>query len=375
MGILSSLSGAKTIKKGTKKALAQTEFTPFSVDSSFGDARIDKEGITSGGAPGSGLVGGFEDLGKLFQGGAGSAPLGDFSALGGNDAFQALLGAGKGGAGGAFGQAGQDLLKSFGSFDQDAFAQTQLGRLNALAKPGEDSAASSLANRLFSQGRLGGDDTRSGVAFGELNQSQERAQTERALASLGLARDEASSRLGLAGDAATTGSNLSGSSIEQFLTALQGGQGVAETQAGLSESLVGRAVGATGGINQALTPEQQAIQNLLAGTQIKQTNDFKRADIITGGAQAAGAAKGALTGGLVAGASSAIAFSDPRLKADVKLIDNAGKYNVYEWRWNENANAIGLFGTSTGVMADEVPYEVIGEHDGYLTVDYSKLEA
>jgi hypothetical protein len=304
---MGSLSGSKAIKKGTKKALAHTEFTPFSVDSGFGQAGITKEGITSGGAPGGALVPGFENLAQFFQQQAGGAPTGQFGAIDPNQAFLQALGISQGGPGADFLAGGQKLLQGFGDFDQDAFARTQLDRLNALARPGEESAASGLANRLFSQGRLGGDDTRSGTAFGLLNQSQERAQTERALASLGLAREEAGSRAGLATQLAGAGVNLQGGQLQNFLQAIQGGTGLAGAQAGLSESLLGRSLGATGGIQSALSPEQQAIQNLLAGTQIKQTTDLARGQIQLQGSQAAGAAKGGLISGLVGGAATAFA--------------------------------------------------------------------
>ena len=70
------------------------------------------------------------------------------------------------------------------------------------------------------------------------------------------------------------------------------------------------------------------------------------------------------------------AFSDPRLKKGAKVIGSENGLNVYEWDWNEKAEALGLSGSDTGHMADEV-YELyphlVGESSGYMTVNYGGL--
>lgn len=68
--------------------------------------------------------------------------------------------------------------------------------------------------------------------------------------------------------------------------------------------------------------------------------------------------------------------SDVTLKRDISLIGEYKGFNWYKWTWNELANAIGLKGSSEGVIAQEVqkvkPYSVI-KQNGYLAVKYSEL--
>lgn len=65
------------------------------------------------------------------------------------------------------------------------------------------------------------------------------------------------------------------------------------------------------------------------------------------------------------------AFSDPRLKSNVKKIGEAMGLNIYSWDWNGLANKLGLVGKSTGPMADEVEAlypEAVTMRDGYKFV-------
>ena len=77
--------------------------------------------------------------------------------------------------------------------------------------------------------------------------------------------------------------------------------------------------------------------------------------------------------GIAAGAKM---FSDIRLKDDITLVNSVSGINFYTWLWNTAANAIGLSGSSFGVIAQEVqsivPDSVISKGD-YLAVDYSKI--
>lgn len=54
------------------------------------------------------------------------------------------------------------------------------------------------------------------------------------------------------------------------------------------------------------------------------------------------------------GMSAYSAFSDRRLKSNVRKIGEADGLNIYSWTWNEDAKTLGLEGPSTGPMADEV---------------------
>ena len=66
-------------------------------------------------------------------------------------------------------------------------------------------------------------------------------------------------------------------------------------------------------------------------------------------------------------------FSDPRLKDDVEKIGTYNGLNVYTWTWNDKASGLGLSGTSTGHLANEVKEkhpQLVFERDGYDTVLY-----
>lgn len=73
---------------------------------------------------------------------------------------------------------------------------------------------------------------------------------------------------------------------------------------------------------------------------------------------------------------AASGFSDRRLKADIKKIDDYGPLSVYHWRWNDAAKELGLSGDEVGFMADEVEQimpEAVGVKSGYQTVDYGAV--
>jgi len=71
------------------------------------------------------------------------------------------------------------------------------------------------------------------------------------------------------------------------------------------------------------------------------------------------------------GMAGAAAFSDIRLKENIKLIESENGVNLYSWDWNDEAANVGLFGSSTGFMAHEIyefKPEIIGFKDGYITI-------
>ena len=72
------------------------------------------------------------------------------------------------------------------------------------------------------------------------------------------------------------------------------------------------------------------------------------------------------------------AFSDPRLKTNVKRLGEVAGFNIYVWDWNEEGKKVANPAQPTlGVMADELqathPHLVHKAHDGYLRVDYAGL--
>ncbi len=71
------------------------------------------------------------------------------------------------------------------------------------------------------------------------------------------------------------------------------------------------------------------------------------------------------------------AFSDPRLKDDIKVIDQLDGLDVITWKWNDLAYELhGLSGESTGFNAEQVRElrpDCSFIEDGMLKVDYGKL--
>ena len=131
---------------------------------------------------------------------------------------------------------------------------------------------------------------------------------------------------------------------------LQGVQGLANLPSNVNQIAAG-----TAGIGQTLA------QGQVAGAQ---------ADISQSNQQ-----RGQLLG---LGQLGVMAFSDIRLKENIKYIGTSEGQNWYSWDWNKEASNLGLSGKDQGVMAHEVyesKPEAISESDGYITVDYSQLKA
>ena len=124
------------------------------------------------------------------------------------------------------------------------------------------------------------------------------------------------------------------------------------------------------GFGSQLGEAQNNIGNAIAGN-------------VTGQANARGASANNIAN-MVSGAASnpavqagfAALFSDPRLKENIKHIGISGEFNLYSWDWNEDANKLNLYGSSKGVMADEVNNkrpDAVTVKDGYMQVDYKKI--
>jgi len=70
------------------------------------------------------------------------------------------------------------------------------------------------------------------------------------------------------------------------------------------------------------------------------------------------------------------AFSDVRLKDNIQPAGERFGHSWFTWDWNDTARALGLYGSSEGVIADLVNLtqpDLVGERDGYLTVDYRTM--
>lgn len=289
--LFDSVSGNKDRKKYLKRAKNQMNVAEFGVDSLLGNAQMTADGLTATGGAGSSLASPFEQFAaQLLAGGGASFNLNP------NDAFTQLTGAA---APNAYNAAGTDALAALGNFDPNAFATQQFERLNALAAPGEETAASSTANSLFARGRLGAGDSVSGQVFRDLDLSQRLARDSRLLQSIGLANQEQTRLAGQATALGAAGNQFQNDSVARFLSAIQGGQGIAGQN-------FNQAVGATGAINQALNPQLTALQLALQGSALGTEVNLARGNTLAGfdpsqGANAVGGAVGGLIGGIFGG--------------------------------------------------------------------------
>lgn len=69
------------------------------------------------------------------------------------------------------------------------------------------------------------------------------------------------------------------------------------------------------------------------------------------------------------------AFSDPRLKKNIKYLRSENGVKFYSWDWNEKAEKfLGLKGSDEGVLTNEHPDCCIKHESGYMMVDYSKIK-
>ena len=263
-------SGAKSAAKGA-------ELKSFTSESPLGSAQVDKKGHVTGQAGiGSELADPFLQFGRKSLGELNAAQSGAV-----NLDPNLLLGIGAGGSAGsdpyrAAGldalTAGKDVLSAFKNFDPNAFAATQFERMNALAAPGEASAARSTANQLFSRGRAGVNDTKAGEVFRQLDLSQSQARDSRLLSALGLAGQESDRMFqqgtGLLQSGSNTGigaEQINASEISRLLAGITGATNLGGFQSNMRSALLGQATGAQAGVSNAYSGAQQAIQNALAG--------------------------------------------------------------------------------------------------------------
>ena len=84
-------------------------------------------------------------------------------------------------------------------------------------------------------------------------------------------------------------------------------------------------------------------------------------------------------GGLFDAISKGIkALSDIRLKKNVEFIgQNDNGFNIYRWDWNDKANELGEYGSSVGVIAQELladhSSKVHVDSSGYYAVNYTGI--
>lgn len=104
---------------------------------------------------------------------------------------------------------------------------------------------------------------------------------------------------------------------------------------------------------------------------LKQTS-LNRLNAMIGSMIGAG---GSMMGGALAGGM----FSDIRLKENVVVHATANGLEIVSWRWNDEAESLGLKGEDTGVIAQQVeklyPHAVLESKHGWKAVNYNLLPA
>ena len=275
-----------------------------SVDPATGAVRAE-------GGVGSEFINPFTEFG-LGSLDAASARQGITPTEAGFDIRQLFAGAGAPtGVGQDFLQTGADIASAFRNFDPDAFATTQLERLNRIAGPAEATEANRLANRLFTSGRLGAGDTSAGAAFGELGRRQASARDERAIRALGLAGQEADRLRGAALDFARGGTDITGAGTRNVADIFSTLRGEDQFQQDFTDTLLRRAAGAQEGAIAGLEGQRQALSAAFTGAELAEA---RRTNIANAELQrtkkkgfldkVAGAAVGGLTSFATGGGSS-----------------------------------------------------------------------
>lgn len=304
LGLLGSSRSASAARDAARAARPR----PFNFESPFGNANFRLDGMTASGGVGSEYATQFSDLigrnlaalrGQPVQT-IGAAPFDLLQAVNGSGMpGQTQLSLGSDLLGADFMTRAQQALQNSAIFDIDSFAGTQFDRLNRISALGEETAASGLADRLFSRGRLGANDTAAGRAFGELDLSQRIARDARLGQALGLATTESQRLAGLtsqfgdqAGAFAALGQNLRQGNQQQLQSlfgALRGDQfQVADFGNQLRAALLAQSTGAQTGVQNSFAGMQQAINNALSGAGLQSAGNAQAAQFINQAGQQQG---------------------------------------------------------------------------------------
>lgn len=153
-------------------------------------------------------------------------------------------------------------------------------------------------------------------------------------------------------DVANYQNQLLSQGVNQQLSGLQGLAGM-PTNANQIASLMGQigqtqAAGITGAAQAQAAGNQQNISNLMGLGQL--------------------------------GIGSALAFSDERLKDDIKITSKTSnpRINRYSWVWNNKASELGMKGADSGYLAGEIQSEypelITVHNSGYKQIDIQGLE-
>ena len=133
-----------------------------------------------------------------------------------------------------------------------------------------------------------------------------------------------------------------------------------------------------------MTQQQQGLDENMANAYIQKiaeknarrqqnfSNFMGLAGLAVGGWGAALKAKGGSSNGDSGGGSGSDSSSDIALKENIELVGKSPKgLNIYEFDYKDKSYGKGRY---RGVMAQEVPNASFKHHDGYLWVNYNKLD-
>jgi hypothetical protein len=145
-----------------------------------------------------------------------------------------------------------------------------------------------------------------------------------------------------------------------ILNLLNLGRGVASEQGGILQNTAGNLANIRGGTAADVANLRTGGTSAQAAGQVGAANVRGQAasNLLSGGIQLAGL------------------FSDERLKEKIKPIGFENGHNIYKWAWNKVANALGLFGESRGVIAQQVKEtnpEAISYDRGFMKVNYEMI--
>lgn len=310
---------------------------------------------------------------------------------------------------------GMDFMGQAG-MPTGAREQQVFDRIRAAQRPEEERRRLELEERLATQGRLGVQTNMYGGTPEQLalEKAQAEAQNTAMLQAMQQAQSE-QAQVGALGQQFTgMGGNLAAQlqALEQARMGIglgyaQGGMGLMQGREALQAAELQQSLGALKG---ALMPEQAQLnmfqQGLNAAKLREDTQQFRTGMFgeakMTGldALLASGLGQANLLGNVGAGILSAGAqsnsgnglfdalgklaksipnpFSDIRLKKNVEFIgQNDNGFNIYSWDWNDKANELGEYGSSVGVIAQELladhSSKVHVDSSGYYTVDYTGI--
>lgn len=131
----------------------------------------------------------------------------------------------------------------------------------------------------------------------------------------------------------------------------------------------------TAGIGQTLAQGRVADSQATIAAQNQNFQDIMGIGGMAFGGMGGGVGANPYAGGGQLGGSMN-SYSDPKLKTNITRVGERNGHQWFKWTWNKAAEALGLHGSSEGVMADLVKSympDAVGNRDGYMTVDYSRL--